>query len=184
MRRHEYFVYILCCSDQSYYVGITNNLARRLREHTLGISETAYTHDRRPVALVYSQGFKYVLDAIAWEKQLKGWSREKKEALIRGDISSLKWFAKREGVRRKAAVTLRGRATRHLSLTAMQTRERLKEVCHAEEPPKAATKRDTKTPDTSTPTLLPSSPTNAVSASCLPRPRILFRSGRCSRGTL
>ncbi|SKC15074.1 GIY-YIG nuclease family protein [Dyadobacter psychrophilus] len=77
-------VYILKCSDESYYTGVTNCLERRLAEHTSGRKETSYTYSRRPVELVFSRKFKYVNDAIAFEKQVKGWSRKKKEAIING----------------------------------------------------------------------------------------------------
>lgn len=80
----KYTTYILECADGSYYVGVTNNIDRRFAEHQNGYSETAYTHNRRPVKLVYHEHFKYVLDAIAREKQLKRWRRAKKEALING----------------------------------------------------------------------------------------------------
>jgi len=80
----KYTVYILECSDGSYYVGVTNNIDRRFAEHQNGYSEKSYTHTRRPVKLVYQEHYQYVLDAIAREKQLKGWRRAKKEALING----------------------------------------------------------------------------------------------------
>ncbi len=108
MKRYEYFVYILRCCDDRYYVGMTNDLVRRMDEHNRGMNETAFTHDRRPVKLVYSIKFSYVWHAIRWEKQLKGWSRDKKEALIRGDEKSLKWFAKRAGVRSRAEMKRKG----------------------------------------------------------------------------
>ena len=93
MRHYEFFVYILRCSDDSYYVGVTNNLVRRLKEHEDGTAVTCYTYRRRPIALVHSEWYQYVNDAIAREKQLKRWTRAKKEALIRGDIEALKKHA-------------------------------------------------------------------------------------------
>lgn len=80
--KHAYVTYMVRCSDGSYYTGITNNLRRRLYEHNHGGKESSYTYGRRPVQLVYAFHFLYVLDAIAWEKHLKCWSRAKKEALI------------------------------------------------------------------------------------------------------
>ena len=77
-----YYTYILKCSDQSYYVGVTNDVEKRLVEHQEGINSTCYTHSRRPLELVYFEKFIDILQAIAREKQLKGWSRKKKEALI------------------------------------------------------------------------------------------------------
>jgi putative endonuclease len=81
----RYFVYMLLCSDGRFYVGITNDVARRTAEHNLGVIEDCYTFGRRPVRLVHSSGFSNVFDAIRWEKQLKGWSRAKKCALVRDD---------------------------------------------------------------------------------------------------
>jgi putative endonuclease len=82
----KYYVYILKCSDKSYYTGITNNIERRLDEHNEGINDNAYTHDRRPVELVFTMEFNDVNEAIAFEKQVKGWSRKKKEAIIANNL--------------------------------------------------------------------------------------------------
>src|SRR5690606_27738723 len=78
----QYYVYILKCCDDSYYTGITNNIERRFAEHQEGINKTSYTFRRRPIELVFSMMFKDVRQAIAFEKQVKGWSRKKKEAII------------------------------------------------------------------------------------------------------
>ena len=83
-----YFVYIVKCSDGSYYTGVTSNLEKRIAEHNSGIIE-GYTSDRLPVNLVYSNRFGNINDAIRAEKQIKGWTRAKKEALIRGDFEAL-----------------------------------------------------------------------------------------------
>ena len=90
---NQYHVYILQCSDNSYYVGVTNNLNRRFSEHNVGLNEKCYTYSRRPVVIRYSQSFQYIRDAIAWEKQLKGWGRKKKEALFIDDWSEIKRLA-------------------------------------------------------------------------------------------
>ena len=84
----NYFVYILKCSDKSYYTGVTNNLEKRLAEHQSGMIR-GYTSTRLPVKLVYSANFNNVNEAIRFEKQVKGWNRKKKEALIRGDFDAL-----------------------------------------------------------------------------------------------
>lgn len=84
-----YYVYMLLCADGSFYVGITNDVERRLSEHQLGIDRRCYSFRRRPVTLVHCSDFRNVDDAIAWEKQLKGWSRSKKLALIEGDWVSI-----------------------------------------------------------------------------------------------
>lgn len=80
-----YYVYILKCSDNSYYTGITNDLSRRVNEHNDGINLSCYTYIRRPVQLVFSSEFTDVTLAILFEKQVKGWSRKKKEAVINGE---------------------------------------------------------------------------------------------------
>ncbi len=78
------YVYILRCKDGSYYVGSTRTaLETRVGQHNAGIYG-GYTKSRRPVVLVWSQEFQQITDAIAVERQLKGWSRVKKEALIGG----------------------------------------------------------------------------------------------------
>lgn len=84
-----YFVYILKCSDNSYYTGVTNNIDRRLIEHNNGFDRTSYTFSRRPLELVYYETFQNPNDAIFWEKRIKGWTRKKKEALIKGDFDEL-----------------------------------------------------------------------------------------------
>ncbi|WP_373400336.1 GIY-YIG nuclease family protein [Algoriphagus halophilus] len=90
----RYFVYILECSDSSYYTGVTNNIDRRFAEHQDGIDSFSYTYYRRPVNLVFQQDFQEIKEAIAFEKQIKKWSRAKKEALIRGDWEQLKELSK------------------------------------------------------------------------------------------
>ena len=89
-----YYVYIVKCSDGSYYTGVTNNLQRRISEHDAGIDIECYTFKRRPVELVYSAYFFDVRYAIDREKQIKRWSRKKKEALIAENITSLHEHAK------------------------------------------------------------------------------------------
>jgi putative endonuclease len=81
----QYFVYILSCSDNSYYTGITNDIDRRVAEHESGENTTSYTFKRRPLKLVFCEQFTDINQAIAFEKQVKGWRRAKKEALINGD---------------------------------------------------------------------------------------------------
>ncbi|QQL49020.1 GIY-YIG nuclease family protein [Mucilaginibacter ginkgonis] len=78
-------MYILQCNNGSYYVGITNDLERRLYEHINGINDKAFTFDKRPLKLVFHYRFDNVNDAINFEKQIKGWRKEKKEALVNGD---------------------------------------------------------------------------------------------------
>ncbi|MFD2585549.1 GIY-YIG nuclease family protein [Croceitalea marina] len=85
----KYFVYILLCSDRSYYTGVTNDVYLREEQHNKGIDKKAYTFNRRPVKLVWFQEFVNPDRAIAKEKQLKGWSRKKKEALINNNLEGL-----------------------------------------------------------------------------------------------
>ena len=93
MRIFNYFVYIVKCSDKSYYTGITNNIERRIYEHNTSIDDSAYTHGKRPVELVFYEAFKDVNQAIAFEKQVKGWTRKKKEALIENKWDKIKELA-------------------------------------------------------------------------------------------
>ncbi len=89
-------VYILKCKDDSYYTGITNDIDRRIWEHNEGINEDAYTYSRRPVVLLYQEDFEDYKDAYTFERQIKGWSRKKKEALISGNFSNLEKLSKRK----------------------------------------------------------------------------------------
>ena len=90
------FVYILRCADGSYYTGSARDgLDKRIAEHNSG-RYGGYTAKRRPVTLVYSQEFQRITEAINAERQIKGWSRAKKESLIRGDFDALPFLAKRK----------------------------------------------------------------------------------------
>ena len=86
---YNYYVYILKCSDNSFYTGITNNINRRIQEHQEGKDKKAYTYKRRPIFLEHFQKFNYVLEAIYFEKKIKGWTQAKKIALINGDFDML-----------------------------------------------------------------------------------------------
>ena len=90
------FVYMLQCADRSYYVGSATgtDLWRRIAEHETG-AYRGYTYARRPVQLVWSEHFDRVTDAIAVERKIKGWSRAKKEALVKNDWNTIKLLAKR-----------------------------------------------------------------------------------------
>ncbi len=90
---HDYYVYIVECADNSYYTGVTNDVERRLIEHNSGTDPKSYTYSRRPVQIKYCEHFQYVYDAIAWEKQLKGWSRKKKEALFNDNWNEIRKLA-------------------------------------------------------------------------------------------
>lgn len=83
------WLYILECSDGSLYVGSTTNLERRFAEHRMG-EGGVYTRGRRPLTLVYAEPFARIDDAFAREKQVQGWSRRKRLALIAGNLADLK----------------------------------------------------------------------------------------------
>jgi putative endonuclease len=89
-----FWVYLLKCADQSYYTGHTDNLENRLAQHRCKLIPTCYTATRLPVHLVFSQEFSTREEALASERQIKGWSRKKKEALINNDWVALSAYAK------------------------------------------------------------------------------------------
>jgi predicted GIY-YIG superfamily endonuclease len=90
------WLYILRCSDGSYYTGTTRtDLEIRVAQHQSS-HFGGYTSTRRPVALVHSTYFDSIVDAIAAERQVKGWSRAKKEALIAGRLDLLPALSRRQ----------------------------------------------------------------------------------------
>ena len=86
----RYYVYILKCSDNSYYTGVTSDLESRFIKHQSGRYPESYTHNRRPVQLVFHNEFNEIEQAIAFEKQVKGWNRKKKGAIIDDNWEKLK----------------------------------------------------------------------------------------------
>ncbi|MBU0688215.1 MAG: GIY-YIG nuclease family protein [Gammaproteobacteria bacterium] len=90
-----FWVYLLSCSDGSYYTGHTDNLEMRIGEHHSG-TISGYTSHRRPVTLVWSQECSTRDEALTAEMQIKGWSRKKKEAMMRGDWSAVSLLAKKD----------------------------------------------------------------------------------------
>ncbi|MBI3703543.1 MAG: GIY-YIG nuclease family protein [Rhizobiales bacterium] len=103
------WLYILRCADGAYYTGTTRaELEQRVAEHQSG-HFSGFTSNRRPVVLVFSEFFDRIVDAIAAERQIKGWSRAKKEALMAGDFQRIGQLSKRHtpirphGSRRVAA---------------------------------------------------------------------------------
>jgi len=97
----SYAVYILRCSDGTYYTGLTKDLEGRVHDHETGTNPASYTLRRRPVKLVWSAITESYQEAFQWEHQIKGWSRAKKEALIRGDIEGIHEIVKIERKRRE-----------------------------------------------------------------------------------
>jgi predicted GIY-YIG superfamily endonuclease len=94
-KRMSAYLYILRCADGSYYAGTTRaSLETRLSQHEAGAFD-GYTARRRPLALVFHQEFERIEDAVAAERQVKGWRREKKDALIRGDFAALHGLSRR-----------------------------------------------------------------------------------------
>ena len=89
-----FYVYILRCSDQSLYVGHTRNIRRRVETHNAGFG-ASFTYKRFPVRLVFSEAHPTRVTAIRRERQLKRWTRRKKEALIRGDLDLLRAMSTR-----------------------------------------------------------------------------------------
>lgn len=98
-----YAVYILKCSDGTYYTGLTKELQARVREHNKGVHPGSYTFRRRPVNLVWRIITDSYQEAFQWEHQIKGWSRAKKEALIRGDIEGIHEIVVTERKKREKA---------------------------------------------------------------------------------
>ena len=97
-----YVVYILECSDGSYYTGSAADLTRRLWEHETGALPSAYTFSRRPLKLVWtSEEVARYSDALRFERQIKGWSRAKKAALIRGNYEAVHEVVKSERKQRE-----------------------------------------------------------------------------------
>jgi predicted GIY-YIG superfamily endonuclease len=97
-----YVVYILECSDGSYYTGSATDLSHRLWQHEQGVVPSSYTYRRRPLKLVWiSEECKNYSQALRWERQIKGWSRAKKEALIRGDFDGIHEIVKSERKRKE-----------------------------------------------------------------------------------
>ena len=92
----SFYVYIIRCADGSYYVGHTDNLERRLAAHQTG-DIAGYSRSRRPVQLVFHEDFPSRQDAFLRERQLKGWSRRKKEALIRRNWEGLRRLSRAHG---------------------------------------------------------------------------------------
>lgn len=88
------WVYILECKDGSFYTGSTPDIERRVAQHQRG-EYCQYTSLRRPVRLVYCYEVSTLEDAFYLERQIKGWRREKKKALIQGDYSALIELSKR-----------------------------------------------------------------------------------------
>ena len=95
MFTERFVVYMLKCYDGSYYIGHTDNIEQRIAQHNIG-KYCKYTALRLPVELVFMQSFGSRDEAFASERQIKGWSRKKKEALIDGDWQKISLLAKKK----------------------------------------------------------------------------------------
>lgn len=95
------YMYILLCNDGSYYTGSTSDLDKRIEQHFAGEGAN-HTKKHPPVKLLYYEEFSRIDDAFYREKQVQGWSRKKKEALINGEYEKLpdlsKSYSKRDVV--------------------------------------------------------------------------------------
>jgi len=89
-----FFVYILLCNDESLYVGHTQNVPARVDAHNNGRG-AAFTYQRRPLQLVYTEPHETAAAAVRRERQIKGWTRAKKQALIFSDPERLKQLSQR-----------------------------------------------------------------------------------------
>lgn len=92
----HYYVYMLKCHDASYYVGHSDDIEKRLYEHQNALIKTCYTATRRPLQLVYVQDCYSRYEALAYERQIKNWSRSKKEALISQNFQLISTLSKKK----------------------------------------------------------------------------------------
>jgi putative endonuclease len=114
------WMYMLECSDGTFYTGSTNNLTLRLHQHQVGEGAN-YTKKRLPVKLVYSEEFERIDDAFYREKQVQGWNRKKKEALMRGDTELLKELSKSRAAFLSSDMASAGSATAEKTATGQVT---------------------------------------------------------------
>ncbi len=90
------YVYIFKCSENTYYTGLTSDLTKRIEEHYSGKYKNSYTNSRKPLKLVFHAEFTNINLAIEKEKQIKKWSKKKKEALINNQYERLTNLAKKK----------------------------------------------------------------------------------------
>ncbi len=97
----RFYVYILECSDGTYYTGNTSNLEFRLSQYQVGKNPASYTYRRRPIRVVWVQEYPTRHEALGAERQIKGWSHAKKKALIEYDFEKIHQIVKQERKRRE-----------------------------------------------------------------------------------
>ena len=102
----QFWTYMLRCADGSYYVGHTENLEARFWQHQQGIL-CDWKSRRRPVELVWSESAPTRYEALCFERRVKGWSRAKKEALIRSDWKRVNWLSRAPSERPSTTADLR-----------------------------------------------------------------------------
>ena len=93
-----HYVYLLRCADKTFYVGETSDLQTRERDHNEGRGGS-YTARRRPVHIVYAEQFSSREEALRRERQIKRWTRQKKELLVHGDVTALSGSSQRARIR-------------------------------------------------------------------------------------
>ncbi len=130
------YIYILQCADNTYYTGSTNNLELRLAQHQNGEGAN-YTKKRLPIKLVFSQEYERVDEAFYVEKQVQGWSRKKKQALINGNFDKLPELAQCQNESHSSNATspfdsAQGPVTDDLATTNTNTRNELQEIAVTE----------------------------------------------------
>ena len=130
----SFWVYILRCADGSYYTGHTDNLEKRIGEHTTGAIASCYTFKRRPLELVFSQDFPTREEALTSEQQIKGWSRKKKEAMMRGDWAEVSRLAKSSNTVRAELVEARPAPVRPETFDAVRPESGACRTVDGEEP--------------------------------------------------
>ncbi|WP_076071600.1 TrmJ/YjtD family RNA methyltransferase [Sphingomonas montana] len=121
-----FWTYILRCADGTYYTGHTDDLERRIAQHDAG-AFPGYTHDRRPVTLMWSENFQTRIEALEREGQIKDWSRKKKEALFQGNWPAVSAAAKsatpsRDRENETALPTVRFEPVENKALVSRQAR--------------------------------------------------------------
>ena len=114
-----FYAYIVRCADASYYVGHTDDLEKRISDHNAGLL-SAYTRKRRPIKLVWAEEFQTREEALARERQLQGWSRAKKEALIAGNWERLRLLSRSAAEIRRASEDARVAASMHSASAGMR----------------------------------------------------------------
>ena len=116
----SFWVYILKCGDGSYYTGHTDNLEQRIDQHNQRYFPACYTATRLPLNLVFQQAFETRVEALTSEQQIKGWSRKKKEAMIKGDWNQVSALAQNTLKRTQALRLVRELSTQGERLTSVR----------------------------------------------------------------